>query len=369
MPLQTPYRKKLIEVDLPLDAINKESSREKSIRHGHPSTLHIWWARRPLAACRAVIFASMVDDPSSCHEEFPDLASQNAKREELHKLIEQLVKWENSNNETLLAQARKEIAISVARSRDDIPPETQDEVIQYLKNHGPTVHDPFCGGGSIPLETQRLGLKAVGSDLNPVAVLITKALIELPPKFANQPPINPDADPLGFTTGKGRNKQQVPWRGAAGLAADIRYYGKWMRAEAFKRIGHLYPQATLLEGPKATVIAWLWARTIPCANPACGIKMPMMKTFQLSKKRDNQHWIRPIIDRDAKSVSFQVQNHDRGVSRRWNRQPQRSNVPSLRQHCQIDIRPRASQSWQHGRTNDRHCRRRRPKEVVLVSWR
>ena len=307
------YRKKLIEVDLPLDAINKQASREKSIRHGHPSTLHIWWARRPLAACRAVIFASMVDDPSSCPDEFPDLPSQHEERQRLHNIIEQLVKWENSNDDNLLASARKEIAISVARSRGETAPQKPTEVLNYLRDNAPTVHDPFCGGGSIPLETQRLGLKAVGSDLNPVAVLITKALIELPPKFANQPPINPDADPMGFTTGKGKNKQQVPWRGASGLAADVRYYGKWMREEAFKRIGHLYPRATLPDGSKTTVIAWLWARTIPCANPACGIKMPMMKTFQLSKKSNNQHWLRPIIDRDAKSISFQVQNHDRGV--------------------------------------------------------
>ena len=310
---QTPYRKKLIEVDLPLDAINKESSREKSIRHGHPSTLHLWWARRPLAACRAVIFASMVDDPSSCPEEYPDIESQNAKRDELHQLIEQLVKWENSNDETLLGKARKEIAISVARSRNETAPENPKEVLNYLRDHAPTIHDPFCGGGSIPLEAQRLGMKAIGSDLNPVAVLITKALIELPPKFANQPPINPDADRLGMTTGKGRNKQRIPWRGAAGLADDIRYYGKWMRDEAFKRIGHLYPKVNLPDGSKATVIAWLWARTIPCANPACGINMPMMKTFQLSKKRNNPHWIRPIIDRDAKSISFQVQTHNRDV--------------------------------------------------------
>ena len=312
MPDQT-YRKKLIEVDLPLDAINKEASREKSIRHGHPSTLHLWWARRPLAACRAVIFASMVDDPSSCEDEYTTEEEQRAKRQELHDLFAELVKWENSNNPGLLAKARKEIAISVARSRGDTAPDAPDDVLRYLRDHAPTIYDPFCGGGSIPLEVQRLGLKAVGSDLNPVAVLITKALIELPPKFANRPPINPDADPLGISKGRGKNKQHVPWRGAAGLADDIRYYGKWMREEAFKRIGHLYPQATLPDGSKVTVIAWLWARTIPCPNPVCGIKMPMMKTFQLSKKRNNQHWIRPIIDRDAKSISFQVQNHDRDV--------------------------------------------------------
>ena len=355
MPSTPTYRKKLIEVDLPLDAINREASREKSIRHGHPSTLHLWWARRPLAACRAVIFASMVDDPSSCEDEYPTEEDQRKKRQELHDLIGELVIWKNLNNEVLLARARKEIAISVARSYRETAPETPQEVLHYLRDKAPTIYDPFCGGGSIPLEVQRLGLNAVGSDLNPVAVLITKALIELPPKFANQPPINPDADPLGMVTKpptrsrrgtadsparsrgeatdppprtqgeatnpplrsrggiKGGAPKRIPWRGAAGLADDIRYYGKWMRDKAFKRIGHLYPQATLPDGTKTNVIAWLWARTIPCANPACGIKMPMMKTFQLSKKSNNQHWLRPIIDRNAKSLSFQVQNHDRDV--------------------------------------------------------
>ena len=244
---------------------------------------------------------------------FQTSVSQNLERDRLHKIIEQLVKWENSNDENILAQARKEIARSVARTRTKTAPHNPKEVLNYLRDHAPTVHDPFCGGGSIPLEAQRLGMKAVGSDLNPVAVLITKALIELPPKFANQPPINPDADPLGMTTGKGRNKKRAPWRGTAGLADDIRYYGKCIRDEAYKRIGHLYPQATLPDGSKATVIAWLWARTIPCANPACGINMPLMKTFQLSKKSNNKHWIRPTVDRDTNSISFQVQDHCREV--------------------------------------------------------
>ncbi len=318
------YRKKLIEVDLPLDVVNAESAREKSIRHGHPSTLHLWWARRPLAACRAVIFASMVDDPSSCpEEEFPTEESRHAERRRLHDLIKELVKWQNINDENLLARARYEIARSIARSPDKppFPPvdpanagtRNTDLTLRYLRDNAPAIYDPFCGGGSIPLEAQRLGMKAVGSDLNPVAVLITKALIELPPKFHNQPPVNPDSDPLGMTTGRGRNKQRIPWRGTAGLANDIRYYGRWMREEAFRRIGRLYPKVKDAEGIERTVIAWLWTRTIPCPNPACGIKMPMMKTFQLSKKRGNQRWIRPIIDSEARTVSFAVQNHKAGV--------------------------------------------------------
>ncbi len=204
------YRRKLIEVALPLDAINKESAREKSIRHGHPSTLHLWWARRPLAACRAVLFASLVDDPSN------DLPEEEAKveRDRLFGILEELVKWENSNDENVLGRARAEIKKSTG-------------------GNPPPVLDPFCGGGSIPLEAQRLGLEAHGSDLNPVAVLITKALIEIPPKFAGKPPVNTESR---------KTADLSSWRGAQGLAEDVRYYGKWMRDEAQKRIGHLYPK-------------------------------------------------------------------------------------------------------------------------------
>ena len=240
------YRKKLIEVAIPLDDINRESAREKSIRHGHPSTLHLWWARRPLAACRAVIFASLVDDPSALPEQFPTPEAQDAERERLFDIMRELVKWDNSNNKTVLDAARAEIM----RSTDNNPP---------------PLLDPFCGGGSIPLEAQRLGLEAHGSDLNPVAVLITKALIEIPPKFAGKPPVNPAS--------RGRIGAGQDWSGARGLAEDVRYYGAWMRDEAQKRIGHLYPKVTLPReygGGEATVIAWLWARTVTCPNPACG---------------------------------------------------------------------------------------------------
>ena len=191
--------------------------------------------------------------------------------------------------------------------------------MRYLGEKALPIYDPFAGGGSIPLEAQRLGLRAVASDLNPVAVLINKALIELPPKFDGKPPVNPAADPMGMTTGKfigrGKNRkpEQIPWRGAAGLADDIRYYGKWMRDEAFKRIGHLYPKAELPDGGEATVIAWLWARTVPCPNPACEFEMPLMTTFQLSKKAKNQHWARPVVDRESKVISFEVQDHADGI--------------------------------------------------------
>ena len=315
----TPNRRKLIEVDLPLDAINAESAREKSISHGHPSSLHPWWARRPLAACRAVLFASLVDDPSSCPAaEFPDEETQRKERERLHEIITRLVRWESTDESKpearqLMAEARLEIARSVARARGDTAPTEQAEVLRYLRDKAKPIYDPFCGGGSIPLEAQRLGLRAVGSDLNPVAVLITKALIELPPKFRNRPPVNPEADRTGMTVGKGRKQMRVPWRGAAGLADDIRHYGRWMRDEAFRGIGHLYPQVELPDGTKATVIAWLWARTVPCPNPACGIRMPLMKTFQLSKKKGNQHWTRPVIDRESNTILFVVQDKDEGV--------------------------------------------------------
>src|SRR6266496_4392849 len=265
------YRKKLIEVALPLKAINEASVREKSIRHGHPSTLHLWWARRPLATCRAVLFASLVDDPSEHPEEFPTEQDQERERDRLFKLIEQLVLWENSNNQEVLARAKAEIFKSTG-------------------GNPPPVLDPFAGGGSIPLEAQRLGLEAHASDLNPVAVLINKALIEIPPKFAGCPPVNPEAK---------KSLMGRDWHGAQGLADDIRYYGKWMRDEAEKRIGHLYPKVTLPKeygGGEATVIAWLWARTVTCPNPACGIQMPLISSFWLSKKKGKETWIEPKID-------------------------------------------------------------------------
>ena len=309
--------KKLIEVDLPIDEINAQAQREKSIRHGHPSTLHMWWARRPLAACRAVIFASLVDDPSACPQEFPSKAEQDQERARLHKLIERLVKWETTDEtkpaaREIIHQARYEIARSIARHRGETAPTDPADVLEYLHDNAPPIHDPFAGGGSIPLEVQRLGLRAIGSDLNPVAVLLNKAQIEIPSKFRNQPPVNPAANPMGMLVGKGKRKESIPWRGTAGLADDIRYYGRWMREQAYKRIGHLYPKARLSDSSEATVIAWLWTRTVPCPNPACAVPMPLMKTFQLSKK--NQYWVKPVVKRGARvSIEFVVQNHSEGV--------------------------------------------------------
>jgi putative DNA methylase len=287
-------KKKLIEVALPLEAINAASSREKSIRHGHPSTLHLWWARRPLAACRAVLFGQLVDDPSAWPDRFPSEEDQKRERARLHRLIETLVTWEASTDEHVLDAARFEIARSLAWGRGEAPPEEPEAVRAYLLAHAPPVYDPFCGGGSIPLEAQRLGLKAIASDLNPVAVMITKALVEFPPKFAGLPPVNPDARAERARGGAWQKK------GAEGLAEDVRWYGRWMRDEAEKRIGHLYPKATLPDGGEATVIAWLWARTVKSPNPAArGARVPLVSSFMLSTKSGKEAWVEIVHDDTA----------------------------------------------------------------------
>jgi putative DNA methylase len=289
-------RKKLIEVSIPLEAINAASAREKSIRHGHPSTLHLWWARRPLAACRAVLFAQLVDDPSAWPDRFPTEEAQDAERRRLHKVIERMVPWEASNDEAILNEARWEIARSVAWGLGKEPPAKGDgsAILDYLQTKAPPVYDPFCGGGSIPLEAQRLGLRAYGSDLNPVAVLISKALVEIPPKFAGLPPVNKKSQAELKRGGKWNGK------GAQGLAEDVRYYGQWMRDEAEKRIGHLYPKATLSDGTDATVIAWLWARTVRSPDPAAkGAMVPLVSSFLLSTKEGKKAWVEPVIDSTA----------------------------------------------------------------------
>ncbi|MGY2709521.1 DUF1156 domain-containing protein [Thermostichus sp. MS-CIW-28] len=310
-------RKKLIEVALPLEAINLESAREKSIRHGHPSTLHLWWARRPLAACRAVLWASLVDDPSSWPDKFPTEADQERERQRLFNIlgrieIEQgkrvvrgLVSWDDVNNPNsgVLEAAQREIARCLAWDRGEEPPTDPAAVREYIAKYAPPVYDPFAGGGSIPLEAQRLGLEAHASDLNPVAVLINKALIEIPPKFKDKAPINPED----------RAKKHISaWRGAQGLAADVRYYGAWMRKQAFERIGHLYPPYSSpvrvsgtesLGTEELTVIAWLWARTVTCPNPACRCQMPLVRSFQLSTKKGKEVWVEPVVVNGGESAS------------------------------------------------------------------
>src|ERR1039458_6393959 len=298
-------KKKLIEVALPLEAINTASAREKSMRHGHPSTLHLWWARRPLAAARAVIFAQMVDDPSSHPERFPTEEAQEKERQRLFRLIEQLVLWENTTNETVLGQAREEIWKSwraTCAENQDHPRAKQLFDPEKL----PAFHDPFAGGGGLPLEAQRLGLESHASDLNPVAVLINKAMIEIPPKFAGRPPVNPEA----------RSKEDLiarEWRGTQGLVEDVRYYGKWMRNRVEERIGHLYPRVEVTAdmandrpdlkpyvGKKLKVIAWIWARTVKSPNPAFAhVDVPLTSTFMLASKPGKEAYIAPQIDSDS----------------------------------------------------------------------
>jgi len=352
------YRKKLIEVALPLDAINKASVREKSIRHGHPSTLHLWWARRPLAAARAVIFAQMVDDPSTYLDELrndkamrrkaeallksrrkawdktrknADLAASNnisapdpgpepsldqilaeLERERLFEIIEELVRWENTTNEIVLQKARDEIWKSWRRACAEHADHPRAREL-FDRHKLPAFHDPFAGGGSLPLEAQRLGLEAYASDLNPVAVLINKAMIEIPPKFANRPPVRP------VTNGK-QIEARDAWQGAQGLAEDVRYYGQWMRDEAEKRIGHLYSKVKITAemaaerpdlkpyvGRSLTVIAWLWARTVKSPNPAfAGVDVPLVSTFMLSTREGKEAYVEPVIEAGGYSFTVKV---------------------------------------------------------------
>ncbi|MBX3230658.1 MAG: DUF1156 domain-containing protein [Labilithrix sp.] len=310
--------KKLIEVALPLDEINKAAAREKSIRHGHPSTLHLWWARRPLAAARAVLFAQLVNDPSWKYtdEELKKNQIKGAitkKRNELFKLITELVQWENTTNEDVLERARKEIRASWKETCEANKNHPNAKTL-FDPNKLPAFHDPFAGGGAIPLEAQRLGLEAHASDLNPVAVLINKAMIEIPPKFAGRPPVGPI--PKGEKQTKAKAAED--WSGAKGLAEDVRRYGAWMREEAEKRIGHLYPKVEItkemakdrpdlkpLVGQKFTVIAWLWARTVKSPNPAYGeVEVPLASCFVLASQAGNSAYVEPVVEK--KSYRFAV---------------------------------------------------------------
>jgi putative DNA methylase len=300
MDRETP-KKKLIEVALPLVAINTASAREKSIRHGHPSTLHLWWARRPLAAARAVIFAQMVDDPSSHPERFATEEEQEVERQRFFRIIEDLVLWENTTNEKVLEQARQEIWKSWRSTCAENQNHPRAKEL-FNPEKLPAFHDPFAGGGALPLEAQRLGLESYASDLNPVAVLINKAMIEIPPKFAGQRPVNPD-------TRMDTGIIDREWRGAQGLAEDVRYYGQWMRNQAEQRIGHLYPKLLVTAemaksrpdlnayvGKELTVIAWLWARTVKSPNPAFAkVDVPLTSTFMLSTKAGKEAYIEALI--------------------------------------------------------------------------
>ncbi len=306
----TQTRKKLIETAMPLDPINKASSREKSIRHGHPSTLHLWWSRKPLATCRAVLFAQTVDDPAAWPDLFPTEQEQNVERERLFGIMSDLVVWEHSNDPGVMGRARREIARSIARNRQDDLPATPQGDLAYLQKHGPVIRDPFCGGGSIVLEAQRLGLRAIGSDLNPVAALIAKATCAIPGRFAGRKAVYPEA----------RTELAGTDPSAAGLAEDILHYGEWMRTKAWERIGHLYPAVRIdddavakrpdlkgLKGQSLTVIAFLWVRTVASPDPALqGAHVPLTSSFLLSTKPKNRAWCEPIVQADGRSIAYEV---------------------------------------------------------------
>ena len=301
--------KKLIEVALPLDAINKASAREKSIRHGHPSTLHLWWARRPLASARAVIFAQMVDDPSAYE---PDEAKAERERKRLFAILEGLVLWENTTNEAVLQRARDAIRESWRRTCAANAGHPRASEL-FDPDKLPAFHDPFAGGGALPLEAQRLGLESYASDLNPVAVLINKAMIEIPPRFAGKLPVNP-------ASRQDKDLVARQWTGAQGLAADVRYYGQWMRNEAEKRIGWLYPKVAVTAemaqarpdldpyvGRELTVIAWLWARTVKSPNPAfANVEVPLVSTFMLSTKKGKEAYVEPVIENGGYRFTVKV---------------------------------------------------------------
>ena len=318
--------KKLIEVALPLKAINEACAREKSIRHGHPSTLHLWWARRPLAAARAVIFAQMVNDPLEKYGENPTPQQRSAatkERNRLFKIIEELVKWENTNNEEVLKKAREKIWESWRETckMNEGEPGFDPEKL-------PAFHDPFAGGGALPLEAQRLGLESYASDLNPVAVMINKAMIEIPPKFAGRKPVGPIPDGVDYLAAKdAKGAKDDFWPGATGLAEDVRRYGYWMREEAKKRIGHLYPQVEITAemaksrpdlkpyvGQKLTVIAWLWARTVKSPNPMFShVDVPLVSSFILSSKKGKEAWVEPIVEGDKWRFEVRVGTPPKGA--------------------------------------------------------
>ncbi|MFK4233540.1 DUF1156 domain-containing protein [Pseudomonas guariconensis] len=318
-PIKTP--KKLIEVALPLDAINIASAREKSIRHGHPSTLHLWWARRPLAAARAVIFAQMVNDPGYERHLGRGVNKEKAaaERERLFKIIEELVQWESTNNEEVLERARAEIWKSW-RETCELNKGHPQAAELFNPEKLPGFHDPFAGGGALPLEAQRLGLESYASDLNPVAVTINKAMIEIPPKFAGRAPVGPEVDADKGSKKRATRDAFEDWSGAKGLAEDVRRYGAWMRGEAQKRIGHLYPHIEVTAkmvsersdlkpylGEKLKVIAWLWARTVKSPNPAFShVDVPLASNFVLSSKDGKESYVEPVIEGDSYRFTVRV---------------------------------------------------------------
>jgi putative DNA methylase len=283
-------RKKLIEVALPLTAINTESELDKKLSAGHPTTLHYWWAPRPLPACRAIVFASLVDDPSSRPDLFPDEESQDAERRRLFELMRELIRWENRKNGRVLEAARAEI-------------------VKGTNGTLPTLFDPFCGRGLIPLEGQRLGLEVVAADVNPVAALIAKCLLEIVPRLLGRPPVNP----------KSSARRLLETSGTEGLADDVEYYGRLVLQRAEAKLRPFFPEYTVspelarerpdlkpLIGQRLTVMAWLWARTVRCSNPACGCLIPLVGSFWLSQRGRRKWWLEPEVDRKKKTIRFNI---------------------------------------------------------------
>jgi putative DNA methylase len=295
-----PVRKKLIEVALPLEAINEEGSRRKrKAPAGYPTALHKWWAQRPVAAARGVLFAQLVDDPSSWPDLFPTEKKQEKERQRLFKIIEELVLWDNTTNEDVLQRARDEIWRSWRRTCAENADHPQAKEL-FDREKMPELHDPFAGGGTLPLEAQRLGLSVRASDLNPVAVLINKALIEIPPLFSDQPPINPDSEP---------SNAMRTWTGADGLAEDVRFYAEKVRDACWGTLHDIFPEAQVtpemtserprlsaVRGKRLPVVAWMWVRTVKSPNPAFRtVDVPLASTFMLSSKAGKEAYVKPIL--------------------------------------------------------------------------
>ena len=273
------YKKKLIEVALPLEDINRESVKQKTGRPktGYPTTLHKYWAQRSVATARAAIWSSLVDDPSSHPEKFPTADLQKKERLRRFDILRKLILWESTADASLWAEARK---IAEEDCGGSLPP--------FI--------DPFAGSGAIPLEALRLGMSAHASDLNPLAVTIQHMLVEWPQKFANKPAVHR------------RNKGGLSASTAFGnLAADVLAYGEDINEKLRGRIGEFYPPVTDSFGKEIEPGVFMWARTVPCPNPACGVLTPLVKDWKLST-RSGAH-IRPVIDRAAKTINFAVQ-HD-----------------------------------------------------------
>ncbi len=316
-PIKSP--RKLIEVSLPLDAINLAAKEEKAVpRRGHPQTLHYWWSRKPLAAARAVIFSQIVNDPGyqqgGGFRYGKNKKEAAIERKRLFKIIEDLVQWGNTANEEVMERARVEIHRSwrdVCELNKDHPQAAE----LFNSDTLPAFHDPFAGGGTIPLEAQRLGLEVYASDLNPVAVLISKAMVEIPPKFSGYAPVGPL-----LPVERGSLDLPKTWTGATGLAEDVRRYGAWMRAEAEKRIGHLYPPVEItaemarerpdlkaLVGQNLSIVAWLWARTVKSPNPAFShVDVPLASTFVLSIKAGKDTYVQPVLEGDRYHFTVKI---------------------------------------------------------------